>query len=176
MLVLCSFFPFFFCVCFVKNLKSSSSSSSSSSSHTHRLCSSLPHKTLITHLPGGGSGVVRSFAHRKRRRRKKKKKKKRLFRKRGSTKRRDAQRRALFSCRVVFDTESSSSESPERFLIPKDSILWILIGNTNAAGVVVLVVFPRARPRCSRRRTTTTRLLLLLLPFRRKRRRRKRRR
>ena len=169
-------------MCFVKNLKSSSSSSSSSS-HTHRLCSSLPHKTLITHLPGGGSGVVRSFAHRKRRRRKKKKKKKtkkkkkkRLFRKRGvdKEKRRALKAQALFSCRrVVFDTESSSSESPERFLIPKDSILWILIGNTNAAGVVV-VVFPRARPRCLRRRTPPTPrlpLLLLLLPRRKRRRR-----
>ena len=117
----------------------------------------------------GGSGVVRSFAHRK------------LFRKRGVDKEKRRallKAQALFSCRrVVFDTESRRrSESPERFLIPKDSILWILIGNTNAAGVVVLVVFPRARPRCSRRRTTTTRLLLLLLPFRRKRRRRKRRR
>ena len=119
----------------------------------------------------GGSGVVRSFAHRK------------LFRKRGVDKEKRRallKAQALFSCRlrVVFDTESRrrSRESPERFLIPKDSILWILIGNTNAAGVVVLVVFPRARPRCSRRRTTTTRLLLLLLPFRRKRRRRKRRR
>ena len=81
--------------------------------HIHRR-SSLPHKTR-THLPGGGIGVVRSFAHRKRRKKKKKKKKKkkRLFRG-GSTKRRDAQRRALFSCRVIFDTESRS-ESPEIF-------------------------------------------------------------
>ena len=125
---------------------------------------------LVGFVVVGGSGVVRSFAHRK------------LFRKRGVDKEKRRallKAQALFSCRlrVVFDTESRRrSESPERFLIPKDSILWILIGNTNAAGVVVLVVFPRARPRCSRRRTTTTRLLLLLLPFRRKRRRRKRRR
>ena len=134
------------------------------------LLSPTQKKTLSTHLLlVGGSGVVHRLLTK-------------TFSQKGVDKEKGTllKAQALFSCRlrVVFDTESRrrSRESPERFLIPKDSILWILIGNTNAAGVVVLVVFPRARPRCSRRRTTTTRLLLLLLPFRRKRRRRKRRR